>query len=435
MTKVVRFDFEFPNTVYLDMKGLKPIGDARLFHNILNQFILTGFSYIVPILLIPFLINRIGLEKYGLVNFVLAVSFYFQVFIEFGFDLSNVGLIVPVRDDRNAVSRIVSGILQTKFLLLIVSGLVLGGIVAIVPQFRAHYVLYILAYLRIAGVGLGLTWLFRSMEDMKYITRITLPIKTITTLPIFFLVKGEEDYVWVLVIFMLECVISGGVSIVYAFRRYGLSWVCPSLRDSEAMLRHSWPFFTTTLLTKIYQTTNPVILGLVSGDYYVGVYTAAEKLHNAYASFISPLLAHVLYPYFTRVKSWIKINRIVVVVLLVNLVALVCMYLLAPYLIPYIIKSGGDEILSYFNIFLLLLVISIPNDLLGFPYLGVMGHVGKVNRTTIWASVAYLLLVGGLILTDRVSIVSLIIVLILVSAISLSGRGWYIRKYQSTVSH
>ncbi|WP_159100551.1 hypothetical protein [Porphyromonas cangingivalis] len=51
------------------------------------------------------------------------------------------------------------------------------------------------------------------------------------------------------------------------------------------------------------------------------------------------------------------------------------------------------------------------------------------------ASVAYLLLVGGLILTDRVSIVSLIIVLILVSAISLSGRGWYIRKYQSTVSH
>lgn len=417
------------------MKSLKSIGDAQLFHNILNQFILTGFSYIVPILLIPFLINRIGLKFYGLVNFVLAVSFYFQVFIEFGFDLSNVELIVPVRDDHKAVSRIVSQILQTKFLLLLFSGLVLGSIVAIVPQFREHYVLYIFAYLRIAGVGLGLTWLFRSMEDMKYITRITLPIKTITTLPIFFLVKGEDDYVWVLVIFMLECVISGVVSIVYAFRRYELSWGCPSLKDSMVMLRHSWPFFTTTLLTKIYQTTNPVVLGFVGGDYYVGVYTAAEKLHNAYASFISPLLAHVLYPYFTRVRSWVKINPVVVVVLFVNLVALVGMYLLAPYLIPYIIKSDGDEILYYFNIFLLLLVISIPNDLLGFPYLGVMGHVDKVNETTIWASVAYILLVGGLILTEHVSIVALIISLILVTAISLSGRGWYIHKYQSTISY
>ena len=42
----------------------------------------------------------IGVEKYGLVNFAIIFSFYFQIFNEFGFDLSNVRHVVNNRDNQ-----------------------------------------------------------------------------------------------------------------------------------------------------------------------------------------------------------------------------------------------------------------------------------------------------------------------------------------------
>lgn len=53
---------------------LSQVFKSRLLSNIWNQFLLYGFSSIIPILLIPYLLNVIGVEKYGLVNFDLLVK-------------------------------------------------------------------------------------------------------------------------------------------------------------------------------------------------------------------------------------------------------------------------------------------------------------------------------------------------------------------------
>ena len=71
---------------------LSQVFKSRLLSNIWNQFLLYGFSSIIPILLIPYLLNVIGVEKYGLVNFAIIFSFYFQIFNEFGFDLLMSGM-------------------------------------------------------------------------------------------------------------------------------------------------------------------------------------------------------------------------------------------------------------------------------------------------------------------------------------------------------
>ena len=87
---------------------LSQVFKSRLLSNIWNQFLLYGFSSIIPILLIPYLLNVIGVEKYGLVNFAIIFSFYFQIFNEFGFDLSNVRHVVNNRDNQEKLGRIVS---------------------------------------------------------------------------------------------------------------------------------------------------------------------------------------------------------------------------------------------------------------------------------------------------------------------------------------
>ena len=42
---------------------------------------------------------------------------------------------------------------------------------------------------------------------------------------------------------------------------------------------------------------------------------------------------------------------------------------------------------------MLLLAISVPADMFGFPYLGVLGKINEVNMTTIYSAIIYIIVV------------------------------------------
>lgn len=282
---------------------------SKLFSNIFNQFLLYGFSQILPFLLMPYLLVTIGVAKYGLVNFALAFSFYFQVVNEWGFDLSNVRHVVKNRDDTKELSKIFWSIIGCKGLLFIVSSLIYTLIVLLIPKFHGNEWLYFWSFIRLFGIIITPFWLFRSMEDMKYVTRISLMVKCFCILPIFFIVKFPGDYNWVMFFFSLEAIFSGIVSLLIAIKRYRLLFYRVRLLDIRFYFKDSLPFFTSVFLTRIYQTSNTFVLGLVCGDSVTGIYSASEKLYNAYASLVAPLINHIFYPYFSRIKNLVRINN------------------------------------------------------------------------------------------------------------------------------
>lgn len=410
------------------MWSLKLISKSRLLTNIWNQFLLYGFSSIVPILLIPYLLNVIGVEKYGLINFAIIFSFYFQIFNEFGFDLSNVRHVVNNRDNREELGRIVSSILQCKFFLILCSLSVYILVIGLIPSMRTELTLYILAFVRLIGVIIAPYWFFRSMEDVKYITRISVPIKFLCILPIFFIVKSTDDYVLVMLCYALETFVSGIVALFVAQKRYGLKFQIVTAKEVKFYLKDSVPFFSSTFLMRTYKNMNPLILGFFLGDYAVGLYTAAEKLHNAYFSFVSPLLSQIFYPYFTRIKNMNKATKMVLFLCFVNTVILVCIYFLSPYLIPIFIKTETASIITYFNLFLFLLIITVPADMFGFPFLGVLGKIKEVNLTTIYSAIIYIIVILFLILTHSISIKSVIGALIIANVGCLVSRLYILNK-------
>ncbi len=177
---------------------LSKIIHSKIFENLCNQFILYGFSRLFPLFLIPFLLNTIGIEKYGLIEIALAFSFYFQVINEFGFDLSNVRHVIKNRDNPEALSNVFSAILQCKTLLFTITSVVYFSIVYFYQDFREYWLLYLLCSIRLYGILSLPNWMFRSMEDLKYVTRIILSVKTISILPIFWVVESPDDYNWVM---------------------------------------------------------------------------------------------------------------------------------------------------------------------------------------------------------------------------------------------
>lgn len=401
---------------------------SKLFGNIFNYFLLHGFSHILPFLLMPYLLATIGVAKYGLVNFALAFSFYFQVVNEWGFDLSSVRHVVKNRDNSKELSKIFWSIIGCKGLLLIMSLLIYTLIIFLIPKFHGNEWLYFWAFIRLFGIIITPFWLFRSMEDMKYVTRISLLCKCLCILPIFFVVKLPSDYNWVMCFFSLEALSSGIVSMLIAIKRYRLQFYRVRPLDIRFYFKDSLPFFTSVFLTSIYQTSNTFVLGLVCGDSVTGIYSAAEKLHNAYASLVVPMINQIFYPYFSRVKNFVRINKMVLTIIICNLIILILVYIVSPYLIPLFIKVEVNNIINYFNIFLLVLVFSVSNEILGFSYLGILGHIKEVKDSTWYASLFYLSLLLLFLFFGMVNVLNLILLLLGTNIVSLLFRLSFIKK-------
>ena len=408
--------------------NLKQILNSRLLSNTFNLFVLYGISSIVPILLVPYLLNTIGVEKYGLVNLALIFSFYFQIVNEFGFDLSNVRHIVKNRENISELGKIVSSILQCKFILIVCSSIVYSLVIFFVDTLRSESTLYTLAFIRLIGIVITPYWFFRSMEDVKYITRISVPVKLLCILPIFFIVNSTDDYELVMLCYALETFVSGILALFIMKKRYGIRFQLVKTENIIYYFKDSIPFFSSTFLMRVYKNMNALILGFFVGDFAVGLYTAAEKLHNAYSSFVSPLLSQIFYPYFTRINNINRTTKITILLCVLNTIILACGYFLSPYLIHLFIKTEAASIISNFNLFLFLLVISVPADMLGFPFLGILGKINSVNNTTIYSAFAYMLAIAVLILTKQISIENVILALIFANIICLSSRIYLISK-------
>ena len=98
-----------------------------------NNTIFANFTYlgilqfvriIIPLIILPYLIRILGIEKYGIVIFAQTVVFYFMVVVNFGFEMSATKQVSINRNDKLKLSELVSAVVYIKTILLILSGLV-----------------------------------------------------------------------------------------------------------------------------------------------------------------------------------------------------------------------------------------------------------------------------------------------------------------------
>ena len=218
------------------------------------------------------------------------------------------------------------------------------------------------------------------------------------------------------------------MSLIVARRVYRIRFVSLRLSTVWFYLKESAPFFVATFVTRVYQMSNTFFLGVFCGEYAVGIYTAAEKLYFAYVAFMSPLMSQVFYPYFLRVKKFEVINRIVRLVIIGNLAVLGIGYFVAPYILPIFLKVELGQIIAYFNMFLIVLAVVIPSEMVGYPYLGSMGKVDEVNRSAVIAAAVYMCGVGVLIVFDGIGVAWLIGMQFLANLSCLCCRLLYIGR-------
>lgn len=135
----------------------------RLLENFISLGALQIVSYVMPLISLPYLSRVLGVEKFGLVFFVFAFMQYFIMLTDYGFGLSATREIAVNRHNKNNLSNIFSAVTFIKFILLIVSFVLLCAMVFFIPKLRENWLVFMLSFLMVVGNAIYPVWFFQGM--------------------------------------------------------------------------------------------------------------------------------------------------------------------------------------------------------------------------------------------------------------------------------
>lgn len=249
---------------------------------ILNNFfslsLIQGTNFILPLIVLPYLVKVIGIDKFGLVSFAQALMSYFIIFTDYGFNLTATREIALYKEDHSKLSLIVNRTFLTKILLCAFSFLFLVSLVSFIPYFSEYAKMYYLAFLLVVGQVLIPSWFFQGVEQMKYLTYINLVAKLIFTALIFFLIRKPGDFVYVPLFYSLGNIISGIIAFGIMYRQFDIRVKYPENFNLKTELKKGWNVFVSNFAINGYINSNLFILGLYANNVVLGYYSIADKI-------------------------------------------------------------------------------------------------------------------------------------------------------------
>ena len=251
---------------------------------------------LLPLVTLPYLVRVLGTEKFGLVIFAQSFAVFFNLFVEFGFNLSATREVAVHRKDEPKINAIFSGVMLIKILLVLSSFLILSLLVFLIPRLHADWEIFLLSFGIVIGQALFPLWYFQGIEKMSVISIINVSAKLIFTVLILFLIKDEDDYLLVPVFNSIGFIVAGLFGLYWALRNIKL--VIPRIIDMRILFMDSTNLFVSNLSTSLYTYSNIIILGALTNNTLVGIYSSMEKLILAIKGLFTPLF-QAIFPYLS----------------------------------------------------------------------------------------------------------------------------------------
>ena len=325
--------------------------------NYLSLLILQGANYLLPLLILPFLVRVLGAERFGLIMFAQALTTFLFVFVDFGFNLSGTREISLTKVNKQQLSEIFSAIMIIKVVLTFVAFIILYLIVNLFTRFKVEAEVYYLSFGVVLGQALFPVWFFQGIEKMKFITIINIIAKIIFTLLVFVFIRVESDYILVPLFNSLGFIVAGVIGLLFSFRY--ITFRFPSFTLIKRLFLESSSLFVSNFAASLNTASNVFILGIFAGNTIAGIYSSMEKLILAIKNIYTPLY-QAIFPWLSKQEKYkivIIIKKMVPKIFLVSSMITIFILLLGKTILS--IVYNDKSITDYANIFKILSFVSI----------------------------------------------------------------------------
>ncbi len=256
-------------------------------YNFIMNFLLKISGMLFPLITYPYVSRILMPEGIGKISFASSIIAYFSMFAVLGVPTYGVKAAARVRDDKEALSRVVHELL---FIMLVMSTtvyVVLGLSLSLIDKFESNKVIILVTSLQIILNVIGVDWLYSGLEQYTYITVRSIIFKFIGMLLMFLLVKEKDDVI-----------VYAAITVFATYGSYLLNFVrlrkfiSLKLLGNYNIKRHIKPmltFFAISIAVSIYTNLDTAMLGFMRTDYDVGIYNTAVKIKTILVTLVASL--------------------------------------------------------------------------------------------------------------------------------------------------
>lgn len=252
-------------------------------------------NLILPLITLPYLLRVLGPEQFGVYGFCQAVLAYCVVLTEYGFNLSATQRMARVQGNQPEINRIFWSVQAAKALLALGALGLLTLAVCVVPHFQLVWPVLLATVPVVFGAVLFPQWLFQGLERMGFLTLCTIAARAMSIPLVFWWVKTDQDTWLVALIQSSGTVVAGLLAWGLIWHGRLVTWHRASFTDIQLTLKDGWHIFISTAAISLYTTTNAVVLGFLSNNTAVGLFSAADKIRLASQSLFTPF-SNAVYP-------------------------------------------------------------------------------------------------------------------------------------------
>jgi PST family polysaccharide transporter len=274
----------------------------KLSANFANFGLFQIINYIVPLVTIPYIVRIIGPEKFGILSIAQAITYYLWIITDYGYSISGVQLISQSEKDSKAGSKIVKNVFTIQFSINLFCFLLLILIFNIYSPFTAYKEIFIFYFFSTTANILLATWLYTGLEKVKFISSLGFIYRIIYVILIFLLLKSENDYFLVPILYSGSMLIGGFISVSLMVTKFKYRFNRSIPLTYLTFLRQDRQIYISNIFANLYRNSNVLILSIFASEASVGIYSAGEKIVKAIQGTFTPI-TQSFYPYISRITK------------------------------------------------------------------------------------------------------------------------------------
>lgn len=314
--------------------------------NFLYNICLTLSTYIINLLVFPYVSRVLGVEIVGKIGFVNNVITYFSLFAIWGVMTVGVREIAACSEDREKRDQVFSSIITILLITTVFVTTTYLCAIFFIPRFYQLKELFILGTFTLFFTSFLLEWLYQGLEEFRFITIRTVAVRLIYALCIFMFVRSADDYVTYFFMTVIVVLINSFINILYSRR-----FVKFKIKNVQ-IKRFLIPLISLgsyKIMTSMYTSFNVIFLGMVCSDVTVGNYYTSTKILyiilgvlTAFTTVMMPRMSSLLSN--DRIEDFHRsINKSLVLIMTVALPMVVYGVVLAPQIIRLISGPGYEN--------------------------------------------------------------------------------------------
>lgn len=317
-----------------------------------------GVNFIIPILFFRLISERLDVVNLALFFFHLAIIFYFQYIIEYGFQTSLMKILFKIKNNKNKFSLIISSVFFFRIFLFLLS----LTMVSLSLYLFSYNIEYLYIYLILIGNIFSFQFLYQIFDELK-IYYIILLISKLLFLPLLFLINK------VILLYVSFNIIPNLLLFIFIIKKYNISFILFNPKIIFKIAKDKFSYFVSNLSITIYTNFNQIVLGIFH-PLVLPAYALADKIIRAIVAgnYIFIQMSQVRFLDNKNLKDKNQRHKFIKLFLLLGiaelLISIILSYPINSYLFPKIINIDNFIMLSS-----LLLPIILMSNLYGMIFL------------------------------------------------------------------